>query len=61
MKELRCSDVMGECEYVVRGETVEEVMAMGAVHAREVHGMDEIDEAVAQKVRSVIRDVETSS
>ena len=60
-KELRCSDVMGDCAYVVRGATEEEVLAHAAVHAREVHGMDEIDEAVERQVRSVIRDVESSS
>ena len=31
-------------------------MAQVAIHAREVHGMDQIDDATAEKIRSQIHD-----
>ena len=56
-KELRCGDIMPGCGHVMHGDTEEEVMAKGAQHAREAHGLDQIDEATAEKVRGAIRDV----
>ncbi|MGH7572156.1 MAG: DUF1059 domain-containing protein [Gemmatimonadota bacterium] len=56
-KELRCDDVMPGCDYVAKGETEQEIMAQAAEHAREKHGLNEIDEETAQKVRSKIRTV----
>jgi predicted small metal-binding protein len=56
MKELNCSDVGFECDAVVRADTEEEVLAQVATHAREVHGMQQIDDETAAKVRSQIHD-----
>lgn len=55
-KELYCGDIMDGCEHVVRGETEEEVMRKGAQHAREAHGLEQIDEETAEQVRAAIRD-----
>jgi predicted small metal-binding protein len=55
-KELNCSDVGFECDAVVRADTEEEVMAQVATHAREVHGLQQIDDETAAKVRSQIHD-----
>ncbi|MFC1899048.1 DUF1059 domain-containing protein [Chloroflexota bacterium] len=35
---LTCEDFGGDCPYVARGETEEEVLQDGAKHAKEVHG-----------------------
>lgn len=55
-KELHCGDIMDGCKHVVRGESEEEVMRKGAQHAKEAHGMAEMDEATQAKVKSKIRD-----
>ncbi|MBA2359743.1 MAG: DUF1059 domain-containing protein [Actinobacteria bacterium] len=56
MKELKCGDVGFDCDAVVRADSEEEVMAQVATHAREAHGMDEIDAATAGKIRAQIHD-----
>jgi predicted small metal-binding protein len=55
-RELNCRDAGFDCEAVVRAETDDEVMAQAAVHVREVHGMDEIDDTTANHIRSQIHD-----
>jgi predicted small metal-binding protein len=55
-RELNCRDVGFDCEAVVRADTDEEVLAQAATHAREVHGLQEIDSDTEQKIRSVIHD-----
>jgi predicted small metal-binding protein len=56
MKELRCKDAGFDCDAVITGEDDQEVMAKAADHAREAHGMDEIDEETGQQIRSLIHD-----
>lgn len=56
-KELRCNDVMPGCDFVARGENEQEVLAKGAEHAKNDHGIEQMDEATAQKVKAAIRDV----
>jgi len=56
MKQLRCSDAGFECEHVIHGEDDQDVMSKAAEHARETHGMTEIDEETGQKLRSLIHD-----
>lgn len=54
MKQLECRDAGFDCDAVVEGETVEEVMAQVGPHAKEVHGVDvtpEMAASVATKVR----------
>jgi predicted small metal-binding protein len=55
MKELRCRDVGFQCEGVIRANTEDEVMKQAAQHAREVHGLNKLDDATAQKIRSKIQ------
>ncbi|MBA2568118.1 MAG: DUF1059 domain-containing protein [Actinobacteria bacterium] len=57
MKELRCADVGFECSEVIQGEDEQEILRKVAEHAREIHGIMEIDEETGQKVRSQIQDV----
>ena len=35
---LACRDLGGDCPYVARGETIDEVVQDGMKHAKEVHG-----------------------
>ena len=56
MKELHCRDVGFDCDGVIRGESEDEVMAQAAEHARDVHGMENIDGATAEAIRGQIRD-----
>lgn len=57
MKELQCSDVGFECDAVVRADTEDEVMTQVSEHARDVHGMTEIDDETEIQIREQIQDV----
>ena len=41
---------------MARGETLEEVMAVGAEHGKEVHGIDELTPEMIKMVESLIQD-----
>ena len=56
MKELNCKDVGFDCEGVIHGDSEEEVMAQAAVHAREAHGLESIDEETTRAIRAQIHD-----
>ena len=56
-KELRCGDVMPGCPHVIREDTEEELMTKAVEHAKDAHGLAEIDEATAEKVKAAVRDV----
>jgi len=54
MKTLKCSDVGFDCQAVVTAETVEEVLAQAAAHAKEVHGVEvtaEMAKEIAGKIQ----------
>jgi predicted small metal-binding protein len=56
MKQLRCRDAGFDCDAVVEGQTMEEVLAQAGPHAKEVHGVDvtpEMAESIAGKVRDI--------
>ncbi len=55
-KVLRCRDVGIDCDFEARGESVEEIMAHAAKHAKEDHGMDDIPPEVVEKVKEAIHD-----
>ena len=56
-KELHCGEIMDGCHEVIRGETEEDVLRQGAEHAREAHGVEEMDDETVRAVRSKIREV----
>ena len=56
MKELRCADAGFDCDAVIQGADEQEVMAKAGEHARQVHGMDEIDEKTGEQLRALIHD-----
>ena len=54
-RQLRCRDVGLDCDYVVRGNSDEDVMRQAAAHAQRDHGIEEITPDLAERVRSAIR------
>ena len=56
-QKIACNDIMPGCEFVARGKDEAEVLSKAAQHAKEKHGLDEIDEETAKQVRSQIRSV----
>jgi predicted small metal-binding protein len=55
-KELHCGEIMEGCPTVIRGESEEEVLKKGAMHAREAHGLENLDDETVRTVKSKIRD-----
>jgi predicted small metal-binding protein len=55
-KVLRCNDVVGNCDFVARGESEQDILKQAAEHARTVHQVSEVTPELADKVRSAIRD-----
>ena len=55
VQELRCRDAGFDCDAVVRGEDVEEVMAQTRPHARTAHGVELSPEA-AERIRTLVHD-----
>jgi predicted small metal-binding protein len=58
MKTINCREAGFECDYIVKGQSEEEVMKNGADHVTREHGMkpDDITPQFKEKVRSLIRD-----
>lgn len=54
MQRLECGKLFEGCEGVVEAETTDQVMSQAAVHAREAHGLETLDPATAEAVRSAI-------
>jgi predicted small metal-binding protein len=57
MKTITCREAGFECDYIVKGETEEEVMKKGAEHAIKDHHMrsEDITPEFKEKVRALIR------
>jgi predicted small metal-binding protein len=57
MKTITCREAGFDCDYVVKGETEEEVMKRGAEHAMRDHGMKDEDftPEFMEKVKGHIR------
>ena len=57
-KAISCKDVgMEGCEFTGKAETMEELLAVAAAHAKEAHGMDSIPPELMPMVQSAVRDV----
>lgn len=57
MKTLSCREAGFDCDYVVKGETEEEIFKNGAQHAIKDHGMKEEDitPEFKEKLRGLIK------
>jgi predicted small metal-binding protein len=56
MKTLSCREAGFECDYVVTGETEQEILKYGAEHAKRDHGMKdfEMTSEFEQKLKGLI-------
>jgi predicted small metal-binding protein len=57
MKKLTCAQLFPGCEAEVEAASEEEVLAIAADHAREVHGLETLDDATVSAVREAITTV----
>ena len=55
VKELKCRDAGFDCDAVVHGETVDDVMAQVGPHAKEAHGADVTPEMAGQ-LKTLVHD-----
>ena len=56
MKTLACRDVGVACDWVGKGDTVDEVLAKAKEHAKKDHGMSEIPPEMIEKAKAAIKD-----
>jgi predicted small metal-binding protein len=56
MKVVNCRDVGVDCDFVARGETVEDVLRQCGEHARAAHGFADIPPEMVDKVKAAIRE-----
>ena len=52
---LSCKDVGTNCSFVAKAETEAELLKKVAQHAKEAHGMTNIDAATLAKVKGAIK------
>ena len=55
-KVLHCNDVVGNCDFVAKGETEQDILRQAVEHARTAHNVKEVTPELADRVRSAIRD-----
>ena len=54
-KVIYCGDMGCGCDFVVRGETMEEVLKVGMEHGTEVHGINDTPDMV-ELIKAMVRD-----
>ncbi len=54
-KVIHCGDMGCGCDFVVRGETMEEVLKVGVEHGKEVHGMNATPDML-ELIKAMVRD-----
>ena len=52
---LKCGDVVPGCPAEISADSEDEVMRQAAEHARNDHGLTELDDATIEAVRGAIR------
>ncbi|OGR19600.1 MAG: hypothetical protein A2559_06260, partial [Deltaproteobacteria bacterium RIFOXYD2_FULL_66_9] len=55
-KTIRCRDAGVDCDFVVRGETEEELFRNALEHGKAFHDMKEIPKDLQEKMRGLIRE-----
>lgn len=56
MKEIHCGEFIAGCPHVSRGETTDELMDSVRDHAREAHGMTEIDDNLRAELLKAVKE-----
>jgi predicted small metal-binding protein len=52
MKEFKCGDLVPGCDFVIEGESDDQILEEVAAHVREEHGMDEVPPEVQDTIRA---------
>jgi predicted small metal-binding protein len=55
-KVLQCGSIVPGCPLVIRGEDDSEVVVKFAEHARSVHGIEHLSDALRERVRAAVRE-----
>ncbi len=55
-KTLSCRDVGVDCDWHACAETEEEVLRQAAMHAKEDHGIEKLDDAMIAKAKGAIKE-----
>ncbi len=56
MKKFTCKNIGMDCAFEASAETEGELMQKVSTHAKEAHGMENIDEATMQNIKAAIKD-----
>ena len=56
MKVVNCRDVGVDCDFVARGETVDDVLRQCGEHARSAQGYEDIPPELVDKVKAAIHE-----
>jgi predicted small metal-binding protein len=55
-KQIACGDVVSGCAFTAEAPSESELVQKVAVHAREVHGVQDVTPELAAKVRAAVRE-----
>jgi predicted small metal-binding protein len=55
-KILKCGQVVPGCNFVIHGESDEDVMMKAVEHARTIHDVDHLSEPLRAQIRAAIKD-----
>lgn len=61
MKVVNCRDVGVDCDFVAKGETVDDVLRQCGEHARSAHGFADVPPELVDKVKAAIREEEATT
>ncbi|MDP2480213.1 MAG: DUF1059 domain-containing protein [Candidatus Palauibacterales bacterium] len=56
-KMIRCRDLGLDCDYEARADDPEALLELVRHHARRVHSLEEMSEAMVEKIRAAMRNV----
>lgn len=58
--QLVCKDLGVDCDFIARGETIEDLMAQAGRHAKEAHGYTDAqlqDPKMAEQLKAIVKQV----
>jgi predicted small metal-binding protein len=55
-KVLQCASIVPGCEVVIHGDSESDVVVKAAEHARTVHGIEHLSEALRAKIRAAVKE-----
>jgi len=61
MKVVKCRDVGVDCDFVAKGETVDDVLRQCGEHARSEHGYTDVPPELVDKVKAAIHEEGTTA